>query len=437
MFKQFHVRSLFALAWLSLSAAVWADEAGKVVLSVGEVRVQGQPVKAGHSVQAGDRLSTGADGYVYIKTVDNGFLILRPNSDASIIAYQADSHTPANSRFKFELREGVARSISGQAVKNAKQNFRFNTPVAAIGVRGTDFTVFTDAQTTRIAVLSGGVVVSGFGQGCAPEGGGPCETPYSRELFANQQRDGVLQVSRGQLAPELLRGKALSPDATTPPLPDESGKLKSSGRHNASEANADTTSLAPLKLAELDKVSSLIPQTPAPAPQQPAAIAWGRWQGVAEQGANLNLAELMKQDYRVSVLTGDYVLLRHQSANWQVPYGGAEFGLQGSMAQVQRDGVSQLANVENARLWVDFERSRFGTRFDLTAANLRVGLQAQGNVGSDGTFSNPSQYLDGNNMVVQGVMANGALGKVFAGYTFQSRLDANTVASGVTLWGSK
>ena len=94
--------------------------AGLERADAGEVRVQGQAVKAGHSVQAGDRLSTGADGYVYIKTVDNGFLILRPNSDASIIAYQADSHTPANSRFKFELREGVARSISGQAVKNAQ-----------------------------------------------------------------------------------------------------------------------------------------------------------------------------------------------------------------------------------------------------------------------------------------------------------------------------
>lgn len=331
MFSQPHVRNLFALALLGLSASAWADEAGKVVLSVGEVRVQGQPAKAGHSVQTGDRLSTGADGYVYIKTVDNGFLILRPNSDASIITYQADSHTPANSRFKFELREGVARSISGQAVKNARQNFRFNTPVAAIGVRGTDFTVFTDAQTTRIAVLSGGVVVSGFGQGCAPEGGGPCETPHSRELFANQQRDGVLRVSRGQLAPELLRGKALSPDATTPPQPDESSKVKVGNRHNTSDANPDTTSLAPLKLAELDKASSLMP-APAPTPPGPAAIAWGRWQAVAEQGANLNLAELMKQDYRISVLTGDYALLRHQSANWQVPYGGAEFGLQGSMA---------------------------------------------------------------------------------------------------------
>ena len=116
MFKQTHVRNLCALALWGLAASAWADEAGKVVLSVGEVRVQGQAVKAGHSVQAGDRLSTGADGYVYIKTVDNGFLILRPNSDASIIAYQADSHTPANSRFKFELREGVARSISGPVV---------------------------------------------------------------------------------------------------------------------------------------------------------------------------------------------------------------------------------------------------------------------------------------------------------------------------------
>ena len=34
-----------------------------------------------------------------------------------------------------------------------------------------------------------------------------------------------------------------------------------------------------------------------------AAIAWGRWQGVAEQGAILNLADLMSKDYRVSVLT--------------------------------------------------------------------------------------------------------------------------------------
>lgn len=419
------IRHLLAAVLFSLATVCWAGEAGKVVLSVGEVRLQGQPAKAGHSVQPGDHLSTGADGYLYIKTVDNGFLILRPNSEASIVAYQADTDTPANSRFKIELQQGVARSISGQAVKNARQNFRFNTPIAAIGVRGTDFTVFTDAQTTRIAVLSGGVVVSGFGQGCSPEGNGPCESPNSRELFARQSAE-VLQISRGQQVPELIRGKALLPDVNTPPLPDESNKLRNS--------NLDS-SLAPLKLAKLDKVAAgsilLLPDIPSQKP----AIAWGRWQAAAGQPANLDLKAL-SADYRMLAFTEDFALLRHRDASWQAPVGNINFTLQNSMAQIQRDSTVQLANVENATLSIDFNRSQFATQFDLVASDMRLTRQAQGNVGSDGTFGNANQFLGGNNMQVQGVLANTAVG-TSASYTFQSRLNDNTLASGVTQWGSK
>jgi hypothetical protein len=120
-------------------------------------------------------LSTGGDGFIYIKTVDNGLFILRPATQARIAAYHVDAKNPANTHVKFELLSGVARSKSGDAVKQARQNFRFNTPVAAIGVRGTDFTVFTDNDTSRVAVISGGVVVSGFSGACRPEGAGPCE----------------------------------------------------------------------------------------------------------------------------------------------------------------------------------------------------------------------------------------------------------------------
>lgn len=418
------IRHLLAAVLFSLATVCWAGEAGKVVLSVGEVRLQGQPAKAGNSVQPGDRLSTGADGYLYIKTVDNGFLILRPNSEASIVAYQADTDTPANSRFKIELQQGVARSISGQAVKNARQNFRFNTPIAAIGVRGTDFTVFTDAQTTRIAVLSGGVVVSGFGQGCSPDGNGPCESPNSRELFARQSAE-VLQISRGQQVPELIRGKALLPDVNTPPLPDETNKLRSS--------NLDSN-LTPLKLAELDKVANGNILPPALPPQKPA-IAWGRWQAAAGQAATLDLKAL-STDYRIIAFTEDFALLRQRDANWQAPVGNVNFALQNSMAQIQRDSTVQLASVENATLSIDFNRSQFATRFDLVAPDIRLTRQAQGNVGSDGTFGNTNQFLDGNNMQVQGVLANTTVG-TSASYTFQSRLNDNTLASGVTQWGSK
>lgn len=430
------IRHLLAAVLFGLASVCWAGEAGKVVLSVGEVHLQGQPAKAGNSVQPGDRLSTGADGYIYIKTVDNGFLILRPNSEASIVAYQADTDTPANSRFKIELQQGVARSISGQAVKNARQNFRFNTPIAAIGVRGTDFTVFTDAQTTRIAVLSGGVVVSGFGQGCSPDGNGPCESPNSRELFARQSAE-VLQISRGQQVPELIRGKALLPDASTPPLPDEPGKTSRNSIRRSSDTGLES-SLVPLKLAELDKATVVNGGgTPgATLPGSVAPISWGRWKTIAEQSASINLDTLGAEGYRMAALTGDFALLRHQNASWQAPTGSLNFALQGSMAQFQRNGATQLASLENASLSIDFDRSRFATQFDLVSQDIRLTRQAQGNVGSDGTFSSASQFLEGNNMTVQGVLA-GSQANTQAGYTFQSRIDDLTVATGVALWGVK
>src|SRR3989338_10388134 len=185
---------LFFLLWAATGMAQ-AGEAGRVVLAVGDVQIAGLRAAAGSVIHEGDELATGGDGYAYMKTIDNGFLILRPNSRARIIAYHIDTQDTANTRIKLELLDGVARSISGQAVKQARQNFRFNTPVAAIGVRGTDFTIFTDQQTTRITVAAGGIIASGFSAACDPAGSGPCEGSASRELFAGQTGK-LLQINR-------------------------------------------------------------------------------------------------------------------------------------------------------------------------------------------------------------------------------------------------
>lgn len=40
---------------------------------------------------------------------------------------------------RFRLDRGVARAISGAAAEGARERFRLNTPLVAIGVRGTDF----------------------------------------------------------------------------------------------------------------------------------------------------------------------------------------------------------------------------------------------------------------------------------------------------------
>jgi hypothetical protein len=135
------VRYLMTAGCLLFSVALaHAGQAGKLIFVAGSAQVAGRHAVEGTAVQEGDLLSTGSDGFIYVKTIDDGLLILRPNSSARIVSYHVDRESPANTRVKLELLRGVARAQSGTAVKQARQNFRFNTPVAAIGVRGTDFT---------------------------------------------------------------------------------------------------------------------------------------------------------------------------------------------------------------------------------------------------------------------------------------------------------
>jgi len=413
------------LLGLCCSVAGWganAAEVGKIVQAMGESYLAGSPARVGDTLQEGATLKTGANGYLYIKTTDNGFFILRPNTTARVPTYVVDASQPQLSRFKIELTSGVLRSISGQAVKQARQNYRLNTPLAAIGVRGTDFTVYTTDQVTRVAVTAGGVVVSGYGAGCAADGQGPCETAGRQELFANQPGQ-ILQVVPGSMAPQRLRDATLAPDAVAPARADEPV-----ARLNASPAAADLT---PLKSSTLALITAP-PELPPAAPAAPALV-WGRWQALAAQGADFTLPQAMA-DGRLVALSSYFALLSGPAAGWRQPREAtANFTLQAAQAQVLNSatGVGTLASLDNATLALDFVNSRFATSFDLVTPDLRVAQRAQGNVAADGTFGNARPNL-GSNMTVTGVLSNTT--SLQAGYLFQSRLDAAHLASGVTYW---
>ncbi|MDD2809715.1 FecR family protein [Rhodoferax sp.] len=418
-FKKSNLSLLLIVLCLVSTSPARSAEVGKIVQSLGHALQAGQPAHAGDTVQEGSTLSTGADGYLYIKTLDNGFFILRPNTTATIPVYQVNASQPDQSRFKIELQSGVLRSISGQAVKQARQNYRLNTPLAAIGVRGTDFTVFTNDSATRVAVTAGGVVVSGFGLGCSAAGSGPCENAAVQELFA-EQAGQILQVLRGTVAPQRLRDTTLAPDAAAPPRKDEP--------LGALAFNTTAVTPPPLKLASL-------PHPTVPVPPTPPVLQWGRWQPLADQGINFTLPQAMAAGQLVA-LNSYFALLRGPHAGWQPAQalGTASFVLQTAQAQVVNPstGLGMPASLVNATLALDFAQNRFATQFDLVSAGLRLPLQAQGQVAPDGSFGNISQFLGSNNMLVQGALANTT--SLQAGYLFQSRLDATHTASGVTYW---
>lgn len=409
-----------------------ADEAARAVFVAGEALADGKPMAVGQAVPEGASVATGADGYVYLKTVDNGFLILRPNTQAKIVAYHIDRQRPENSRVKLELLGGVARSISGEGVKRAKQNFRFNTPVAAIGVRGTDFTVFTDQTVSRVAVVSGAVIVSPFAGECRPEGGGPCEGGASRELFASQQGQ-LLQVSKGQAIPLLMRGGGVAPDGSAPARADEPPVKSGAAGKGGAVLGPGDQSLEARKDAALQKdVLGIALPAPSPAPSQ---IVWGRWRAVLDQAANVDLIKSLDGSANLISLNNQFALLRKKTADWQVPRDGTMgFALQQSEAYILDEPRAALsaAKIENGRLIVDFAKASFSTSLDLSGQAGRFGLQAQGIVTPDGHLEGQGQFQRPTNMAVSGVL--GAPNSGAAAYLFQSRLDDTHTATGATYW---
>ena len=482
---------LFLTAALLLAHAAHAVEAGKVIFVAGAAKIAAVAATLDAPVGEGELLSTGADGYIYIKTIDNGLFILRPNTQARIASYHIDAANPANTRIKLELLSGVARSQSGQAVKLARQNFRFNTPVAAIGVRGTDFTVFTDNNTSRVTVLSGGITMSGFASGCRPEGTGPCEGTAARELSA-AQRGQLLQLQRGQAAPQLLQGNsALAPDAVTPPRADEPGKLGSvnspaplepsldprksltleaekvsqqaASQQNVKPAAPDTGESRPPLIITAPEVPKTVdpappvvvvappvvtppvvtppvvappvvvaPVTPVTPPQPPKEISWGRFSAIAGSPATSALSKAGAD--RVG-MTEDYVLFRARSgASFATPVQGAvAFSMASAEGYIRNlDGGDKApVTLQNGQLSMNFDKATFSTQLEaLTQTSDLYTLAATGKITKDGIFSSLSNNSKVNNMSVTGAMndLNGAV------YIFQASPDTKHVINGVSTW---
>lgn len=466
-------RALLALAASLFVSASWAAEAGKIVFVAGAARIADKAAALGNPVQEGDLLTTGADGYIYVKTIDNGLFILRPSTKARIAVYHVDPDKPENNRFKLELLSGIARSRSGDAVKLARQNFRFNTPVAAIGVRGTDFTVFTDQDTSRVAVVSGAIVVSGFMGACRPEGGGPCEGNAVREL-SSAQKGHLLQIQRGKDVPQLLQGGALAPDVLAPPRADEPIG-KNSGSTNSNLVSQGEPTLDPKKNATLQGqlvqivppatnvatppavvappadtappvvtppadtsppvvVTPIVPVAPV-VPVLPAReVSWGRWQPVYDRDANSALA---KDGSEMIAFNETYVLFRSLTGSaYVLPLqGSAGFAMQSGEAYV-RDTTTQVktaASMENGKLMVDFGKATFSTSLDVLDLGKRFNMQTAGYVTKDGLFYSTNQYQPTNNMQVTGALS----GEGSASYIFQGMLSEKRIVSGATVWSKQ
>ncbi len=417
-----------------------------------------RPIGASTQVVEGDTIETTESGYVYINTQDQGFISVRPSSKVVIDLYRYDARRPSETQIRWTLAKGVVRVVSGKGMEASRERFRLNTPLVAIGIRGTDFSVFSDTNVTRAFVTSGAIVVSPFNDQCAKGGLGSCGGPAGLALTPGDF--SLAQFRVGDQKPELLRSLDLSPDRIAPPRPDESAPPKGSA---SSPAKADVTphtpsnvtpsvqtavaasSAAPVTSTQGSSVTSaeqvfsaqtkqlinspggeikIVPSAPA--------VHWGRWSPIAGLPSNAT-QNIFGEDKQLTAILGEYGLSRNKGALSQRPErGNYSFILWDHEAFLVDDkGVAvSPGSIKNAELTVDFGKDRFATKFDFVSGDLRMLVASQGDITKDGKLYNDSGEV---NALIRGALAGERADQ--AGYLFRKKVPGSTnSAVGVTRW---
>ncbi|WP_315983520.1 FecR family protein [Aliamphritea spongicola] len=158
---------LFLLALLLAPfPAVAADAVGKVILSIGQnqaVGPDGQVRKLARKaeVYADDLLATGNKGRLQVRFTDGSRLSLRSGTEFKITEYRFDAAEPKEGKAIYKLLKGGMRTLSGQIGKEDKEDYRLDTAVATIGIRGTDFVIISEGDSVTGSVNSGEINVAG------------------------------------------------------------------------------------------------------------------------------------------------------------------------------------------------------------------------------------------------------------------------------------
>lgn len=396
-------RVVLALAAASAAGVAPAQEvpgAGKVLFVSGPAHLIGsdgrqRPVEVGAQIRQGEQVRTGPDAYVHLRMVDNAFVAVRPQSRLAVQIYEYQAANPAASRIKLQLDTGNARTVSGKGGEAAKHNYRFNTPMAAIGLRGTDYTVVSTQDATRVSVSRGAVAVTPLGDGCAAASLGPCATAATRDLSASIPH-AYLQVSSGAHLPVLVKpeqdpqgGAAQNPgNRPDEPRADAKPEFELAGTKDAA------TQVAAEKLA-----TGLTPVEP-PAP---AALVWGRWSTFAEGPGAPAVAELLP-GRQIMVSNQVFGLLRQAGTATMPGQGSFDFKLAASEAYTVQGAELTPARVLGGSFNIDFVRRTFGTALSVQHGEGSEQLHAKGAVQWQG-FLIADRALSNMNLV--GAVANG------------------------------
>jgi len=123
--------------------AMAEDSAGMVVASRGEVIAVSdggsRELKQGDFVYISDEIMTANRSFAVLQFVDGAKVTVRPDSLMIVETYVYNGD--GNDAATLSLVSGGLRVITGAMAKTNPENYKVRTPVALMGVRGTEFSI--------------------------------------------------------------------------------------------------------------------------------------------------------------------------------------------------------------------------------------------------------------------------------------------------------
>ncbi len=136
-----------SVAGLALAAAASgqaaASTAGVFQFVTGEVRVllaagTERPARKGAPLSVGDTVATARGAVAQIKMGDGAIVVVQPESRLTVAEFRYAGREDGSEKVVYRLERGGFRAITGAIGRSHKDNYLIETPIAHMGVRGTD-----------------------------------------------------------------------------------------------------------------------------------------------------------------------------------------------------------------------------------------------------------------------------------------------------------
>ncbi|HET8816873.1 MAG TPA: FecR domain-containing protein, partial [Pseudidiomarina sp.] len=136
---------LAAAGFSPLLSAAETVEIARLLFVHGQVEIHREAevitAQRGNVLYVGDRVVTQENSTAQLRFNDQQLVAIRPKSAYEIVAHTFDPDNVSENTHSSHLLRGGLRAVTGLIGKSTPENVEFTTPVATMGIRGTDLRI--------------------------------------------------------------------------------------------------------------------------------------------------------------------------------------------------------------------------------------------------------------------------------------------------------